>query len=286
MNYPAITVIIPTLNAGVYIEKLLSVLLAQDVNVTEIIVIDSSSDDRTVEIAKGFDVKTIVIPRHKFDHGKTRNLAAKEAKSGILVFMTQDALPSDNTLVRKLTEPLKNPEIAATFGRHIPRGDASPTEFFARHFNYPETGFVKGMEDIEKFGIKTFFSSNVCSAYKKDSFFQAGMFPEDIRANEDMLMTAKLILKGYKIAYVPEAKVIHSHNCSLLMQFERYYNIGSSFKNYGWILHYTRPEKEGMRLIKEQLCFVIKQRKYLWIPYVFMESLTKYLGFKIGLIKG
>jgi rhamnosyltransferase len=286
MKSPDITVIIPTLNAGEYIEKLLSVLLTQDIKVREVIVIDSSSDDRTVEIARGFDVKVLVIPRHTFDHGKTRNLAAKEAKGDVLIFMTQDALPSDNTLLRKLTAPLKNLEIAATFGRHIPRHDASPLEVFARHFNYPEIGFVKGKEDIEKLGIKTFFFSNVCSAYKKGPFLQVGMFPEGIRANEDMLLTAKLILNGYKVAYVSEAMVIHSHNWSLLMQFKRYYNIGSSLKNYGWILRYKRPEEEGMRLIKQQLSFVIKQRKYLWIPYIFVESLTKYLGFRIGLIKG
>jgi rhamnosyltransferase len=38
----------------------------------------------------------------------------------------------------------------------------------------------------------------------------------------DLIFAAKAILKGYKIAYVPEAKVTHSHNFSLVQQFERY----------------------------------------------------------------
>ncbi len=282
-----ISVIIPTLNAQDSIKELITRLQSQDIIPTDIIIIDSSSVDKTLEIAKRFNnVKSIVISRKAFNHGKTRNLAAMEACGEILMFMTQDALPVNNKLIRNLTEPLKNPEIAATFGRHIPKQDASLPEIFARQFNYPSEGFIKGREDIQKFGIKTFFLSNACSAYRKEPFFEVGMFPQDVKANEDMLITAKLILRGYKVAYVPEAMIIHSHKYSLLKQFKRYYNIGASFKNREWILNYARPEKEGLRLIKTQLIFIIKQRKYQWIPYILMESLTKYIGFRIGFIAG
>ena len=281
-----ISIIIPTLNAGAHMEKLFSMLQAQDIKFLEIIIIDSSSGDNTVGIAKGFGAKTIVIPRHTFNHGKTRNMAAMEAKGDILVFMTQDALPMDYTLLSNLTAPLHLPDIAATFGRHVPRADASLLEVFARQFNYPDKESSKGISDIKKYGIKAFFFSNVCSAIKKELFLKAGMFPEGIRANEDMLMAAKLILNGYKVTYVPDAMVIHSHNYSLLQQFRRYYNIGSSFKNNSWILKYARAEGEGIRFIKEQASFVLKRHKYFWIPYIFLESMTKYAGYRIGLIAG
>src|SRR4030042_3906700 len=281
-----ISIIIPTLNAGVYIEKLLSLLRAQDTKPLEIIIIDSSSRDNTIDITKRFGAKTIIIPGHTFNHGKTRNLAAVEARGDILVFMTQDALPQDNTLLSKLTAPIQISDIAATFGRHIPRSDASPLEVFARQFSYPDPPSIKAIDDIKRYGIKTFRFTNVCSAIKKELFLKAGMFPEGIRANEDMLMAAKLILNGYKVTYVPDAKVIHSHNCSLLQQFRRYYNIGSSFKNNSWILKYARAEGEGIRFIKEQASFVLKRHKYFWIPYIFLESMTKYAGYRIGLIAG
>lgn len=281
-----ISVIVPTLNAGAAIGKLLSKLLSQDIKPLEIIIIDSSSEDNTVDIAKGLGAKTIVIPRHSFNHGKTRNTAAVEATGDILVFVTQDALPMDNTLLNRLTEPLERPEIAAAYGRHIPKDDALPLEVFARHFNYPEIGAIKGMDDLKKYGIKTFFFSDVCSAIKTKPFLKVGMFPEGIKANEDMLISAKLIVNGYKVAYVPEAKVIHSHHYSLLKQFRRYFNIGSSLKGNRWIFNYARPEGEGLRFIKEQIRFVVDQRRSFWIPYIFLESVTKYAGFKIGLIAG
>jgi rhamnosyltransferase len=281
-----VSIIIPTLNAGAYMEKLFSMLQAQDIKFLEVIIIDSSSIDNTVDIAKGFGAKTIVIPRHTFNHGKTRNMAAMEAQGDILVFMTQDALPQDNKLLRKLTAPLKMSDIAATYGRHIPMLGASPLEIFAREFSYPDTGSIKGIEDIKQYGIKTFRFSNVCSAIKKELFLKAGMFPNGIRANEDMLMAAKLILNGYKVTYVPDAKVIHSHNYSLLQQFRRYYNIGSSLRNNSWILKYVRAEGEGISFIKGQISFVLKRHKYFWIPYIFLESMTKYVGYRIGLITG
>ncbi|HXX80882.1 MAG TPA: glycosyltransferase [Thermodesulfovibrionales bacterium] len=281
-----ISLIIPTFNAGPYIENLLSMLSAQDTKPWELIIVDSSSEDSTVEIAKRFAAKTIVIPRQTFNHGKTRNLAAMEAKGNILVFMTQDAFPYRNTLLSTLTAPLQMLDIAASYGRHIPKVDASPLEIFARRFNYPDSPMTKSMDDIRRYGIKTFFFSNACSAIKRDIFLRAGMFREGVRANEDMLMAARLILSGHKVAYVPDATVIHSHNYSLVQQFRRYYDIGSSLKNNAWVLDYARPEGEGLRFIREQLMFVVKQHGYLWIPYIFLESLAKYMGYRAGLIAG
>jgi rhamnosyltransferase len=280
------SVIIPTLNAGKSIGQLLSMLLSQDFESPEIIIIDSSSDDDTVPVAKNFGIKTIIIPRESFNHGKTRNIAALEAQGDIIVFMTQDALPADNALLHKLTAPLKKPEIAATYGKHVPKSDAPPLEAFARYFNYPDQGSVKGTDDVKKYGIKTFFFSNVCSSMKKEYFLKVGMFPDDVRANEDMLIAAKFIRGGYEVAYVPEAMVVHSHNLSLLKLFRRYYDIGSSIRDNKSILQDIEAKGEGIRFVKEQIDYIVKQRKYFWLPRIFLESLTKYTGYRAGLIAG
>ncbi|GAB4414815.1 MAG: O antigen biosynthesis rhamnosyltransferase RfbN [Thermodesulfovibrionales bacterium] len=281
-----ISIIIPTLNAGMCIGKLLSMLLKQETRPEEIIIIDSSSEDNTIEIAKHSGAKTMIIPRDTFDHGRTRNLAALEARGDTLVFMTQDALPFDSTLLSNLTAPLQGSDIAAAYGRHIPKPDASPPEAFARQFNYPESSMVKGIGDVHRYGIKTFFFSNVCSAIRKDLFLKVGMFPEGIMANEDMLIAAKLILNGLKVAYVPEAMVVHSHNYSLLGQFRRYYNIGSSLRANRWVLRYAQAEGEGLRFIKEEMSFLFRRHRYPWIPYILLEAIAKYAGYRVGLIAG
>jgi len=281
-----VSVIIPTLNAGATIRELLSRLASQSLLPVETLVIDSSSTDSTVEIAGKMGAKTIVIPQSAFNHGGTRNQAAGEANGDILVFMTQDALPFDNMMLENLTSRLIQPGVAAAFARHIPDRNASLLETFLREFNYPEEGSIKGIDDLKTYGIKTFFFSDACSAVRKDALADAGFFPEGVRANEDMILAAKLILGGHKIAYVPEARIIHSHDYSLLNQFGRYYNIGSSLRKNPWVLRYARPEGEGARFMKEQATFVIKRKKYMLLPYIFLEALAKYAGFRFGLIAG
>lgn len=250
----------------------------------EIILIDSSSEDNTAGVAEKFGAKVMKVRRRDFNHGKTRNVAAAEARGDILVFMTQDAFPCDDALLRNLTAPLRDGSIAASYGRQRPSPQASPLEVFAREFNYPGTPCVKGIEDAPKYGIKTFFFSNACSAINKERFGEAGMFPEGVRANEDMIIAARLLVLGYKVAYVPEASVIHSHNLSLLDQFRRYYNIGSSLRKNIWVLRHARSEGEGIKFLQEQARFILKQRRFLWIPYMILESAVKYAGYRIGLL--
>jgi rhamnosyltransferase len=281
------SVIIPTLNAAHLIRGLLDTLNEQEIRPDEIIVIDSSSDDDTVSLARRYGSEVMVIPRDSFDHGRTRNHAALHAKGDILIFMTQDALPNDRGLIKNLIHPLSVPDIAASYARQVPGSDASPLEVFARSFNYPDIPMIKGMDDIKRYGIKTFFLSNVCSAFKKDIFMRVGMFPEEIPSNEDMLIAARLIFSGYRIAYVPDAVVIHSHRYSFKKQFQRYYNIGASLKSNKWILRYSGgAEGEGLRFLLGEIRFVMKNYGLRWLPRIFIEAMAKFTGYRLGLIKG
>ena len=220
-SFYMVSVIIPTLNAEIYIDDLLSSLRGQSVK-CEIIIVDSSSSDRTASIAASGNAKIVTVRKEDFNHGKARNIGVQEATGDIVVFLTQDALPFDKHCLENLLKPLESSEIVASYGRQIPRSDASPVESFARLFNYDDKPMIKGRDDLSKLGIKTFFFSNVCSAIKIKEFKELGGFPENIIMFEDLIFAAKAILKGYKIAYVPEAKVLHSHNFSLIQQFHRY----------------------------------------------------------------
>lgn len=278
-----ITVIIPTLNAEKNIAELIMSLKSQSLPPLEIIVIDSASEDRTTEIARGLGCTVITIDRAEFNHGGTRNLGAEASRGEVLVFLTQDALPVDNNLLQNLVAPLAaNPEIAASFGRHIARSDAVPPERFARLFNYPDIPMIKGKEDLPRLGIKTFFFSNVCSAIKKSSFEAVDRFPERALTNEDMAIAAKLVLKGYKIAYVPEAAVWHSHNYSVPHYFRRYFDIGAFLSGNERLKGHSKAESEGLKFTKEQLLYLFRNNHYRWIPYSIALTLAKFIGYRLG----
>jgi rhamnosyltransferase len=197
--------------------------------------------------------------------------------------MTQDALPLNRLVIENLIKILEIPMVAASYARQVPRPGASPPEQFARVFNYPADSLNKSRELIPKLGIKTFFFSNVCSSIRRDVFDSLGGFPERVIMDEDLLFSARAILKGYGIAYVAEAKVFHSHRYTWFQQFKRYFDIGVFFRDYAWLLRYSKVNDEGTRFVKEELRFLRKTGSYCWIPYVLGELVCKYGGYKMGL---
>jgi rhamnosyltransferase len=277
-----VSVIIPTLDAGSVLGPLLSSLAKQTISI-EVIIVDSSSTDDTPRVASCYGANLLKVVRNDFNHGKTRNLGIFHAKSEIVVLLTQDTISADDYCLENLVKPLQDPRIVASFGRQVPRPDASPTENFTRIFNYPETPIVKGREDLPELGIKTFFFSNVCSAIKTKEFKELGGFPENIIMFEDLIFAAKAILKGYKIAYVPETRVWHSHNFSLIQQFRRYQDAGISLRNNAWIFEHTGTNREGVEFLRQEVAYLSKKRLYYWIPFAIAESVFKFTGFWLGL---
>jgi rhamnosyltransferase len=280
-----VSVIIPTLNGEKSLGVLFRTLKEQSVNPAQILVVDSSSKDDTLKICRAFGVDILQIEAESFDHGGTRNLAVARAIGDIIVFMTQDALFRDTGDLENLIRPLDDPKIGACYGRQIAREDANPIERFVRFFNYPSAGMIKGIDDLPRLGVKTFFFSNTCSAIKKKALEGVGGFPERTIMNEDMSLAAKLLQKGYKVVYQPEAVVYHSHNYSLAMQFQRYFDIGVFFNRNPWIRHLAKSEKEGIKYLKEMFRFLIDNRQWNWIPYAMMDTTNRFLGYRIGLLE-
>jgi rhamnosyltransferase len=144
---------------------------------------------------------------------------------------------------------------------------------------------TKGIDDLPRLGVKTFFFSNACSAVKKTAFIEVGGFPNKTIMNEDMFLAAKLLVKGYKIAYQPEAVVYHSHNYSLATQFKRYFDIGVFFNRNRWIKDSAKSEKEGFKYLKEMLRFLVYNKQWNWIPYALVDTTNRFVGYRVGLLE-
>ncbi len=278
-----VTVIIPTFNGEKELSSLLPALAHQNIDF-ELLIIDSSSTDGTIPLAKKYADRVIRIPQVKFDHGGTRTLAAKEARGDILVFMTQDALPAHHDALQRLVHALKKQDIGAVYGRQLPYPDTSVFGTHLRLFNYPEeASYVRRFHDKEIYGIKTAFLSDSFAAYKKDALEEIGWFKDGLILGEDMHAAARLLMKGYGVAYCSEAKVYHAHSYSITEEFKRYFDTGVFHNNERWILDtYGHTKGEGGRYVRSEFKFLLSRYAYLHIPAFFIRNAAKYLGYKLG----
>lgn len=277
-------VIIPSYRPDKEFETLLDRLTKQEYPVHKIIIMNTEESFWNREWETQYPlVEVHHIKKSEFDHGGTRKKAAELSDAEMLVFMTQDAVPADRFLIGSLVEALEKADmIGAAYARQLPRKDCSFVEKYTRSFNYPETSSVKTAKDLPVYGIKTFFCSNVCAAYKKEIFMKLGGFVERTIFNEDMIYAGNLIKSGYGIAYVAEAKVIHSHNYSCMQQFHRNFDLGVSQAEHPEIFQAVSSEGEGMRLVKKTFAYLLKTGRIWLIPGFVMQSAFKYAGYRMG----
>lgn len=277
-----ISVIIPTYNAQSYLPHLLQRLAEQSCDF-ELIIIDSDSSDETRSIANTYTPHLITIPKESFDHGGTRSQAAKLAKGDIILFLTQDALPTDRYTIERLVDAFEDPKVGAAYGRQIPYDE---TTLFGKHlrlFNYPEESYIRSIDDAAIYGIKTPFLSDSFAAYRRDILEQIGWFREHLILGEDSYAGAKILMEGYRLAYVADAVVFHSHSYTPLQEFQRYFDIGVFHTMEDWILErFGKAEGEGGRYLKSELAYLISHNAYMKIPEFLLRNGLKYLGYKLG----
>lgn len=278
-----VSLIIPTLNAEAEIGVLLDSIFDQSLVPDEIIVIDSSSEDKTAEIASSYrSVFVDVIDRKEFNHGATRDIALMESTGDIVCFMTQDAVPANNKYLTNLILPIVNDSnVAISSGRQLPKADARRFEQLVREFNYPSESSVRSLADINRLGIKTYFASDVCAAYRRSAYLKLGGF-EKTDINEDMLMAAKAINAGWKVAYAADAEVYHSHNLTPRQQYERNRAIGRFLELNSEILKSPSEVGEGTKLAKWVSSELVKEHQYSELVAFIVDCFARLIGNRVG----
>lgn len=278
-----ISVIIPTQNPSKDIANLFRSIQEQTVP-CEIIVIDSQSGNRFVDLARAHNVTFIPIKSNEFDHGGTRTIAARQASRDIIVCMTQDAMLTDRNALERLIEPFHHDsDIAATFGRQLPAANADVFASHLRSFNYPVESCVRSIADRELLGIKAAFISNGFAAYCKQALQKIGWFKDGLILCEDAYAGINLLSNGYKIAYASDATVYHSHNYSVKDEARRYFDIGVFHKQEQRVLKdFGMPENEGIRYMRSGLSYLAQQRRLRMVPEFIMRGTTKYIAYQMG----
>ena len=283
-----VDVIIPVYKPTERFKQLLEMLQKQTCKVEKIILINTEQryfDEFTggADLSEKYHNLIIRhISKEEFDHGRTRNLGVTLSDSPFFILMTDDAMPADEQLIERLLAPFENEAVGMVYARQLPSDGCGVIESYTRSFNYPENSILKSAEDLPQTGIKTFFASNVCAAYRKAVFEELGGFIDHTIFNEDMIYGRRMIDKGYKIAYAAQACVKHSHNYSGIAQLKRNFDLGVSHAEHPEIFAGLSTESEGIRLVKRTCAYLLKEGKPFLIFKLIWQSGCKYIGYFLG----
>jgi rhamnosyltransferase len=230
---PRISIVLPTRNGIDTLPAVLDAIDAQQAGEPfEVVAVDSESTDGTAELLERRVDRLVRTPAAGFNHGLTRNLAIQHARGQLIVLLVQDAVPASPSWLSSLTSPLReDPAVAGTFARQQPRPDASPvTRRYAERWvaasETPRTVSLTASElaalpPMERL-LRCAFD-NVCSCIRRsvwlDHPFRATPIAEDLEWARDVL------LAGHRLAYVPAAVVVHSHDRAARHEFTRTYEL-------------------------------------------------------------
>lgn len=282
MNYK-VAILIPTLNAGsVWLDTLESIK-SQTYQISTKIIIDSGSNDNTIALSKKYGFKIKEIDKSDFNHGKTRQqLVELSDEADICIFLTQDAILASSDSISNIINIFNDRGVGMAYGRQLPHKNALILESHARLYNYPGVSHIRTHQDLAQLGFKVFFCSNSFAAYRRDALLAIGGFPTDSIMGEDAIVAAKMLMAGYKKAYVADATVYHSHTYTLRQEFKRYFDTRVFHEQNKWLItDFGKPTDEGLKFVKSELGYVIKHKKIIILKSISSIG-AKWLGYKLG----
>lgn len=222
----SISVLMPTWQGIEFLERALRALASQRCSLPwDFLAVDSGSTDGTWELLERFERSFPVpfakerIDKVQFDHGDTRNLLASRSTGDLLVYLTQDAIPSREDWLARLAANFDDERVAAAYCRNVPRPDA---RLLTRIFSAGDPGYASGRRETrlppadvyarlsahEKRLLWNF--NDVASAVRRE-LWERHPFPRTW-FGEDVLMARALLEAGFTVVYDDEATVEHSHD--------------------------------------------------------------------------
>ncbi|HPA44874.1 MAG TPA: glycosyltransferase [bacterium] len=234
---PCATIIIPVYRDAESVLRCLDAILHQETDrCLETIVVDDGSKDDTVSIIENWiaDHATPdrIVRTLAQDHAGpavARNRGAKEATGPILLFTDADCEPHADWVERMLA-PFEDPAVQGVKGAYETR----QTSWVARlvQVEYEEKYIRMAQFDSIDF-IDTY-----SAGFRRDVFLSLGGFDEGFptASVEDQEFSFRLAEHGYRMVFVPDARVVHRHAETLSHYIRKKFRI-AYYKSYLLVRH-------------------------------------------------
>ncbi|MDP7113977.1 MAG: glycosyltransferase, partial [Myxococcota bacterium] len=226
---PRISVVLPVLDGGEPLARLLTALSGQRVDGGfELIAVDSGSRDGSLERLLASPARVFGVPRRQFGHGRTRNAALSLARAERVVLMVQDARPTDPGFLAELAAPLEDDRsLAGSYARQLAPADLDPLQAAAivrwtpggadRRQRAFEPGEFESLAPAARAARCRF--DNVASCIQAATWRRLP-FP-DVPFGEDAAWARRVLEAGHDLLYRASVPVIHGHSTSALGSFLR-----------------------------------------------------------------
>lgn len=208
-----VSIIIRTYNEERWISLCLKSVFNQDYKGFEVLIVDNNSTDMTLAKAKAFDVKILKI--EEYLPGKALNLGISASNGEFICSLSGHCIPVNNKWLSNLIRNFDNKEIAGVYGRQEPMASSSD-------FDKRDLLNLFGLD--KKIQIKDSFFHNANSMIRRD-IWEKIPFDEEVTNIEDRVWAKKVLKKGYKIIYEPEASVYHYHGIHQDNDAQRCFNV-------------------------------------------------------------
>jgi len=294
---PEISIIIRSKNEERFIGRALSAIFQQDIDLPcEVILIDSGSTDRTLEIGRRYSVHLYEIDNREFTYGRALNYGASLARGQYLISLSAHCIPTNTAWMGRLVSYLRTDStIAATYGGQVPIKGLNPFE---------ERSLMAVFKPDHKGVIGAPFSNANC-AIRKD-IWERYPFDEKASFAEDFIWS-QMLPKEHKIKYVPEAAVYHTHPLHFKFWSRRSYDNGVFVQYlehvYGLQYKWTAKEEKASphspswkRFIRaigraatshlKMLAFLMENKYLKFIPMFPIYSVIEQYYFRKGLADG
>jgi len=267
---PTVSIVIRALNEASHIGRLLASLAAQTVTADEVILVDSGSVDRTVEIAEQFECKVLHMPPREFTFGRSLNWGCASAKGDILVFVSAHVYPLQPDWLARLIEPFEHEEVGLSYGGQT--GD--------HRSNFAEIQLLKRwFPDIGTLHQQDPFCNNANCAIRR-SLWETNPYDESLPGLEDLAFAREIQELGHHIAYVPEARIAHVHEEGVRQTLNRYRREAMAYNYIFGGTDMTLPKAIRLALtsIGTDTAAAVRQREF--------DQVVPAAGFRIAQFSG
>jgi len=201
-KHSVISVVIPVYNEEKYLPICLSSLQQQTYSPLEIIVVDDGSTDKSIQIAKRYQVK-MYKQKHQ-GPGAARNVGVAKSSGSIIVFADAD-MRYDKKYVEKLTQPIREGKTIGTFNKE--EYVANPENIWSKCWN-----INSGLPNNRRLPVDNPTTQGVFRAIKKEYFIKGKGFATNEGYTDDGSLSEKI----HKSAIHAEGAICYHYNPSSL----------------------------------------------------------------------